>query len=121
MMTELRATRYAVTLVALNAALGLIRLLESANRQQSDAFHYAKQVMPLRGWGILFLAVAVAMVIARNHATCTRAAAAFGLGVWVFWGALLASAAGFDGRSSFAGAILYIAGAVRHLQVARDH
>jgi hypothetical protein len=117
---------YAITLVALNGALGLIRLLESTNRTQSPAYRLAKQAMnplpfwqPMRWWGALFVAVAVATVLTHRSEVGLRLVAAFGVGLWFFWAALLASSAYLDGRSSYAGAVVYTAGAVRHYQVAR--
>lgn len=124
----MRQRGYVTTLIALNAAIGATYLLQSGNREQSDAYHYARGVtgwLPwmsaLRWWGVLFLAVALAVAVARNSVTGRRIAASFGLGVWVFWGTLLAASAVFDGRSGFIGPILFAAGAVRHLQVARAH
>lgn len=116
----MRRPSYTITLVALNATLGTIRLLESPNRTTSPAYHYAKQVMPMRWWGVLFLAGAVVMLVARHKGqVAAMFAACVGCGLWTFWAVMLGAAAFYDGRSSYAGVVVYAAGAVRHFQVAR--
>lgn len=125
---RVRALRhdYRSTLFMLNFSIGICYLWQSPNRETSDAYHNAKQLTgwipgmnAMRWWGVLFLLVALLVVITQHSDQGSRAAAAFGLGVWVFWGTLLASSGILDGRSGFAGAILFGFGATRHMQVAR--
>lgn len=111
---------YVITLIVLNATLGVIRLVESSNRTTSPGYRIAKEVMPMRAWGVLFVVVAVMMVTAYHSRTYSRLGACFGLGLWGFWAALIATSAFVDGRSSYAGAVVYTAGAIRHFQVIRD-
>lgn len=117
---------YASTLVALNLLIGLCYLLQSPNRERSDAYTNAKHVtawLPwlsaLRWWGILFLTIAALVVLLHHRADGLRLAGGIGLGIWGFWGALLASSSLIDGKSGFVGAVLFGFGGLRHLQVTR--
>lgn len=117
---------FRMTLVMLNLSIGLCYLWQSPNRETSDAYHNAKRLTawlpganPMRWWGVLFLLVVVALILVQHHEQGVRTAAAFGLGVWIFWAVLLASSGVMDGKSGFAGAILFGFGATRHVQVTR--
>jgi hypothetical protein len=113
------AIPYTVTLVVLNATIGMIRLVEGPQRTQSIAYKYAKQVMPMRVWGVLFLTVAVLLLAAYRSTLWIRVVACAGLWLWLIWGMLVFYAALRDGRSSFVGPVLYLVPAIRHFQVLR--
>lgn len=116
----------AFTLVALNLAIGACYLLQSPNRERSDAYANAKHVtawLPwmsaLRWWGILFVIGAALVVVLHTSQIGLRLAASFALGVWIFWAALLATSSLLDGKSGYVGPVLFAAGAIWHARVAR--
>lgn len=116
--TALTAIPYAVTVVMLNATIGILRLWESPNRTASPAYSSAKLLpFPIKAWGVLFIAVALLVAISSNRRWALLAGCVLGAGVWGFWAGLLFASAYDTGRSSYVGVILYAAGAARHLQV----
>lgn len=98
-----RATPFAI---AINLAIGLLRLIEPENRYLSAAFDAAKEawawtgVFPIRIWGGIMLLCAVALYVVRNRDMQLRVVAFLCSGVWILWGSLQAISAYDSGHGN---------------------
>lgn len=98
-------------LVVANLGMGFLRLLEPPTRTQSYGFTIAKDVMPLRDWGWLFLGLGmlvwVVSVFWANKVLAVRVVVLFaGCFGWLFWGIASFISAVHTGKSSFSGSFM---------------
>lgn len=89
------------TYLAIDLIYGLALLLSSPSRYVSPAYDAARDVLPLRVWGVVFLILAAVMAVAiiLKRRRVMMLALCLGVGIWACWGTLFLAAL-FDGTVS---------------------
>jgi hypothetical protein len=79
------------TYAAAFAFNGVALLWQNPVRTSGDAFDAAREVLPMHGWGLLFLAIAAleALAIVTHHRRLEVVALSIGVGLASFWATLL--------------------------------
>lgn len=103
-------------------AVGLLFLLQSPERTTNESYVYAKQVMSIPHWGLLFLTLGVFKVSAfiANNGTWLRWCLICGAGLSGFWSGLLFWSAYNIPTVSYTGGVWVMFAAILHIASARS-
>jgi hypothetical protein len=102
----------------LNLGLGLVLLFGAPSRTSSPSLAVAREAMPMRAWGLLFLIGGVVCLAAHLHRTRGAVLVGVGAGIHAFWAATLLEAADRDSHAGLTGCVVYGWVAVLHITVA---
>lgn len=87
--------------------LGVIFLIQDPERTSAPSFAAAKMVLPMKGWALVFIALALVEVAALlwHHRRLYVYALTVGAGIAAFWMALAVASAAFSTLASFSGSV----------------
>jgi hypothetical protein len=91
----------------LNLGLGLVLLMGAPSRTASPSLAVARQIMPIRAWGSLFLAAGFVCLAAYHYGRWGAVLVGAGAGIHAFWAGALLQAATHDKRAALTGVVVY--------------
>lgn len=115
MRRDLILHRPGTLLGGLNIALGLVLLGGSPTRTSSFSFAVARDIAPIRWWGLGFLLGGLLCLWAGNLRHWGVAALMVGAGIHTFWAVAFLTAAIQDNRAALTGIPVYMFLALLHL------
>lgn len=91
----------------LNGGLGTVLIVGAPLRTSSPSLAAARDLMPIRAWGLLFCFAGIICFFAHHFGRRGAFAVATGAGIHAVWATTLFQAATWDQRAALSGIVVY--------------